>query len=214
MTSAARRSVPLLLTGAVGSALALTACARAGPAAPTSPRPALAQAVAMIPGAARQVTLSMNYGANANGRKPPSPVTVTDSAKVGEVAWLVDHLPPWPPGTYNCPPGDGMALILAFRAPGRSAARDRGPGPERLRRHRRDRGRQGLRHGRTGLGSPVRRQGARGRQRALEAPAFLLATDLAAAWSRTQLAWQRCRPVLMRPPVIGTRRAAWSRAGG
>jgi hypothetical protein len=116
MTNGARRSMPLLLTGAVGSALALTACASAGPAAPTSPRPALAPTVAMIPGAARQVTLSMNYGANANGRKPPSPVTVTDSAKVGEVAWLVDHLPPWPPGTYNCPPGDGMALILAFRA--------------------------------------------------------------------------------------------------
>jgi hypothetical protein len=115
MTSSARRSVPLLLAGAVGAALALTACTSAGPAAPTSPRPALAPTVA-IPGAARQVTLSMKYGANANGRKPPSPVTVTDSAKVGEVAWLVDHLPPWPPGTYNCPPGDGTALILAFRA--------------------------------------------------------------------------------------------------
>src|SRR6185312_16909107 len=116
MTSDVRRSVSLLLAMTVASALTLTACASAAPAEPTartSPRPALAPTVAMIPGAARQVTLSMNYGANANGRKPPSPVTVTDSAKVGEVAWLVDHLPPWPPGTYNCPPGDGMALILA-----------------------------------------------------------------------------------------------------
>jgi len=48
MTNGARRSMPLLLTGAVGSALALTACASAGPAAPTSPRPALAPTVAMI----------------------------------------------------------------------------------------------------------------------------------------------------------------------
>jgi hypothetical protein len=84
--------------------------------APTSPRPALAGAVAVIPGAARQVTLSMNYGANADGRKPPAPVTVTDSVKVSGVAWLVDHLPPWPPGTYSCPPSNGMALNLTFRA--------------------------------------------------------------------------------------------------
>ena len=115
MTGRARRSVLLLLAGAVGSALALPACTSVGPAARTSPRPALVP-VAMIPDAARQVTLSMKYSANAKGQKPPSPVTVTDSAKVGEVASLVDHLPPWPPGTYNCPPGDGTALILAFRA--------------------------------------------------------------------------------------------------
>jgi hypothetical protein len=119
MTSGARRSVSLLLAGAVSSALALTACMSAAPGRPvarTSPRPALAGTVAVVPGAARQVTLSMNYGANANGRKPPPPVTVTDSGKVSEVAWLVDHLPPWPPGTYSCPPGDGTALVLTFRA--------------------------------------------------------------------------------------------------
>lgn len=67
MTGSARRSVPLLLAGAVALAFALTACASAAPRARTSPQPALAGTVAVIPGAARQVTLSMNYGANADG---------------------------------------------------------------------------------------------------------------------------------------------------
>ena len=94
----------------------------AGPVAQTSPQPALGGTTAVIPGAARQVTLSMNYGANANGRKPPAPVTVTGSVKVSEVAGLVADQPPWPPATYSCPGGDGMALILTFRAhPGRPA---------------------------------------------------------------------------------------------
>jgi hypothetical protein len=61
----------------------------------TSPQPALAGTGVVISGAARQVTLSMNYGMNANGRKPPAP---------------------WPPGTYSCPFADGMAFILTFRA--------------------------------------------------------------------------------------------------
>ena len=119
MTSDVRRSVSLLLAMTVAPALTLTACASAapaGPAARTSPRAALAPAVAMIPGAARQVTLSMNYGTNANGRKPPSPVTVTDPAKVSAIAGLVAGQPPWPPGTYSCPMADGMAIDLAFRA--------------------------------------------------------------------------------------------------
>ena len=111
--------MPLLLAGAAASALALMACADAPPAEPvaqTSPHPALAGTAAVIPGAARQVTLGMNYGANANGRKPPAPVTITSSVKVTEVAGLVVGQPPWPPGTYSCPAGDGMALILTFRA--------------------------------------------------------------------------------------------------
>jgi hypothetical protein len=135
MTRGARRSVPLLLAGAVAAALALVACASgaaspesarsgtprasappAGPVAQTSPQPALARTIAVIPGAARQVTLGMNYGMNANGRKPPAPVTITDSVKVSEVAGLVAGQPPWPPGSYSCPAGDGMSLILTFRA--------------------------------------------------------------------------------------------------
>jgi hypothetical protein len=116
--------MPLLLAGAVAPALALMACASASappagpvsPASPTSPRPAPAAAAGMIPGAARQVTLSMNYGSNADGRKPPAPVTVTSSARVGEVAGLVAGQPPWPPGAYSCPMSDGMALVATFRA--------------------------------------------------------------------------------------------------
>jgi hypothetical protein len=71
---------------------------------------------AMVPAAARVVTLSINYGGNANGRKPPGPVTISDPATVGKVAALVDHVPPLPSGTYNCPFADGMAFNLAFRA--------------------------------------------------------------------------------------------------
>jgi hypothetical protein len=111
--------VPLLLAGAVVPALALVACSSAPPAGPgteTPPRPALARTVAVIPAAATQVTLSMNYGWNANGRKPPAPATVTSPAKVREVAGLVTRQPPWPPGTYNCANDDGMALDLTFRA--------------------------------------------------------------------------------------------------
>jgi hypothetical protein len=131
MTDGARRPVPLLLGGAVALAvtlaLALTACASGPTPAPSVPaaatrpavattRPAVTGALAVIPGTARQVTLSMNYGANADGRKPPAPVTVTGSVKVGEVAGLVAGQPPWPPGNYSCPFDDGMALVLAFRA--------------------------------------------------------------------------------------------------
>jgi hypothetical protein len=85
--------VPLLLAVAVAPVLTLMACSSAPPAGPvaqTSPQPALAATAAAVPGAARQVTLSLNYGANANGRKPPAPV------KAAGVPW---SLPPayWPP---------------------------------------------------------------------------------------------------------------------
>ncbi len=119
MTGSARRSVPLLLAVVLTPALAVAACASAGPARPvslTSPPPALAGAGAGIPNAARQLTLSMNYGANTHGRKPPAPVTIADPAKIGGVAGLVADLPPWPPGTYHCPDSDGVALVLTFRA--------------------------------------------------------------------------------------------------
>jgi hypothetical protein len=117
--------MPLLLAGAVAPALTLMACASAPPAAPVTPAtsvspaspasPALA-AARVIPAAARQVTLSLNYGSNAHGRKPPAPATVTSSARAGEVAGLVAGQPPWPPGAYSCPMSDGMALVATFRA--------------------------------------------------------------------------------------------------
>jgi hypothetical protein len=59
----------------------------------------------------------MNYGGNADGRKPPAPVTVTNSAKVSEVAGLVAGQPPrQPSGVISCPASDGKALTLVFRA--------------------------------------------------------------------------------------------------
>jgi hypothetical protein len=71
----------------------------------------------VIPSAAQTVTLSMNYGGNADGRKPPAPVTITSSAKVSEVAGLVAGQPPkQPSGAISCPASDGKALTLVFRA--------------------------------------------------------------------------------------------------
>jgi hypothetical protein len=110
MTRNARRPLLLLLTGAVAPVFALTACASASPAAPADTHVA-------IPAAAQTVTLSLNYGGNADGRKPPAPVTVTSSAKVSEVAGLVAGQPPQqPPGVISCPASDGKALTLVFRA--------------------------------------------------------------------------------------------------
>jgi hypothetical protein len=53
----------------------------------------------------------MNYGWNAGSRKPPAPVTIADPVTVGKVAALVDHVPPPPSGTYNCPFADEMACL-------------------------------------------------------------------------------------------------------
>jgi hypothetical protein len=107
MTRNARRS--LLLTGAIAPVFGLTACASASSTAP-------ADAHVAIPAAAQTVTLSLNYGGNADGRKPPAPLTVTSSAKVSEVAGLIAGQPPQPPGTISCPASDGKALTLVFRA--------------------------------------------------------------------------------------------------
>ena len=109
MTRNARRPL-LLLTGAVAPVFVLTACASASSTAPANARVA-------IPAAAQTVTLSLNYGGNADGRKPPAPVTVTSSAKVSEVAGLVAGQPPrQPSGVISCPASDGKALTLVFRA--------------------------------------------------------------------------------------------------
>jgi hypothetical protein len=122
MTRSARRPLLLLLTVAVAPALVLTACASASTApAAAAPRGSSsgpsADAHVTIPAAAQTVTLSMNYGGNADGRKPPAPVTVTNSAKVSEVAGLVAGQPPrQPSGVISCPASDGKALTLVFRA--------------------------------------------------------------------------------------------------
>jgi hypothetical protein len=90
-------------------ALGLVACFSAPSSAP-------AVAHATIPAAAQTVTLSLKYGGNADGRKPPAPVTVTSSAKVRKVAGLVTAQPPAPPGPIACPADDDEALNLVFRA--------------------------------------------------------------------------------------------------
>ena len=112
MARIVRRPLLLLLTGAVAPVFSLTACASASSTA-SSTTSAVARVA--IP-AAQTVTLSLNYGGNADGRKPPAPVTVTSPAKVSEVAGLVTGQPPWPPGITSCPASDGKALTLVFRA--------------------------------------------------------------------------------------------------
>jgi hypothetical protein len=72
---------------------------------------------AVVPSAAAVVTLSLNDGGDANGAKPPAPVTITDPATVRKVTAVIDGVPPSSGGTdFGCPPfGDGI-LDLVFRA--------------------------------------------------------------------------------------------------
>jgi hypothetical protein len=69
----------------------------------------------VVPAAARAVTLSVLPNINVH-KPPPGPVTITDPAKVRALAALLDGLPPFPPGRYNCPAAFGDALVLTFRA--------------------------------------------------------------------------------------------------
>jgi hypothetical protein len=48
-------------------------------------------------------------------RKPPPPVTITDSVKVGQLVSLMNGLPMDPPGPQNCPAG-GWGLQMEFLA--------------------------------------------------------------------------------------------------
>ena len=121
MTRNARRPpLLLLLSGAVAPVFAMTACASASSTAPAdaqSVRNTGPQVHVAIPAADQTVTLSLNYGENADGRKPPAPVTVTNPAKVTEIAGLVAGQPPQQPsGMISCPASDGKALTLVFRA--------------------------------------------------------------------------------------------------
>jgi hypothetical protein len=69
-----------------------------------------------LPSAARVVTFSQGLGLNADGKQPPAPATVTDPAKVSQIAALIDAQPLFPPGPYSCPADDGQFLRLTFRA--------------------------------------------------------------------------------------------------
>jgi hypothetical protein len=69
-----------------------------------------------VPAAARAVTVSMDPGFNRGGKKPPEPVTITDQATVRKLTALINGLPLFPPGTFNCPADFGGSLVLTFRA--------------------------------------------------------------------------------------------------
>jgi hypothetical protein len=69
-----------------------------------------------VPAAAKAVTISMNLGMNARGKKPPTPVTITDPAKVSKLRTLINSQPLSPPGLFDCPAEFGDDLTLTFRA--------------------------------------------------------------------------------------------------
>jgi hypothetical protein len=68
-----------------------------------------------IPAGATAATITLDPDANVHVA-PPKPVTVTDPAKVRKLIALVNGLPPFPAGTYNCPSDGGARLVLTFRA--------------------------------------------------------------------------------------------------
>lgn len=72
-------------------------------------------AYAYIPATATAVTVSLDLGLNADGAKPPAPVTITDPSVVDQFTKIINGLPLFPPGQYSCPAADGKALTLTFR---------------------------------------------------------------------------------------------------
>jgi hypothetical protein len=68
-----------------------------------------------VPAAAKAVTVSEDLGANQGKAKPPTPVTVTDPAKVRKLVALINGLPLTQPGISSCPAGFGDTLTLTFR---------------------------------------------------------------------------------------------------
>jgi hypothetical protein len=69
-----------------------------------------------VPAAAKAVTISMDLGMNQGSKKPPEPVTITNSAEVGALRALINSLPLFPPGDSGCPAAFGDNLVLTFRA--------------------------------------------------------------------------------------------------
>jgi hypothetical protein len=90
------------------------------PAAKSSNGQRAARDAAAIPAGASAVTLALHPDVNVHV-KLPSPVTVTDPAKVRRLAALINGLPAFPAGAYSCPFDGGAALVLTFSA-GRGGA--------------------------------------------------------------------------------------------
>jgi hypothetical protein len=75
-----------------------------------------------IPSGVTAATITLDPDTNVRVA-PPKPVAVTDPAKVAALIALINGLPPFPAGTYNCPFDGGAQLVLTFRAgPGDPAA--------------------------------------------------------------------------------------------
>ena len=118
-----RPAAAALLVLAGAASLTVAGCAAASSSAPgaasstgpaASPRTAAAGGV--VPPSATVLTLSLSYGMNSHGRRPPTIVTITNPETTGKVAGLIDRLPPTRSATYNCPVDDAEALDLTFRA--------------------------------------------------------------------------------------------------
>ena len=92
----------------------LTVSARTAPAAPAATRPERAPSET-IPAGARAVTVALYPDVNSHV-KLPKPVTVTGPARVRGLVALVNGLPRFPAGSYNCPFDGGARLVLTFRA--------------------------------------------------------------------------------------------------
>jgi hypothetical protein len=85
------------------------------PAVSISASPAAKPVTERVPSTARVVTITSIPGLGSRGRLP-EPVTLAGAAAVRRIAALVDALPVFPPGAYNCPMDTGKGLRLTFRA--------------------------------------------------------------------------------------------------
>ncbi len=68
-----------------------------------------------VPARAKAVTITMDTGMNQGSKKPPSPATITDPAKVRRLVALINGLPRPLPGIRDCPADFGDSLTLTFR---------------------------------------------------------------------------------------------------
>lgn len=76
-----------------------------------------------VPAAAESVTISALQPDYLTAGQPPAPVTITNRDEVRRIASLIDGLPVWPPGEYNCGPDSDWEMMLTFRgADGRTLA--------------------------------------------------------------------------------------------
>ena len=120
-TASSPRSTPIESSGAPltsAKSPAQPALAPGAQATRQRARPASEQ----VPATAQAVTISMDLGRNQGGKTPPKPVTITDRTRVSELKALINGLPLFPSGGFNCPADFGDDLVLTFRAGPRTPA--------------------------------------------------------------------------------------------